>query len=666
MSISHASTTLSLRPISIFTFFVLMLVALLTAPTHTRAHTETRASPIVQSPFDCMTLSFNAPINYAVPAAPGQPFPLFPLNDATSGDFNQDHIPDLAIVGLHDSFPISILLGNGDGTFQRFADYPSGGSNRVIHVADFNEDGHADLAAAGGPARLFFGNGDGTFLSGATLSMNGQFLAVGDFNGDGHHDLVGSASGGDGLGLALGNGDGSFRAEVFYNNGLHHRDVAVGDFNNDGKEDLVTANLTSDNVSVLLGNGDGTFLTAVNYPGPIHAWTVEVADLNGDQNQDLAIGGFGVFIMLGNGDGTFGAAISYPGELLQTAIGISDLNGDGNRDLSVGCLSCSSASMLGNGDGTFQELTSLNTFAFQMGIVANTDLNNDGRFDLAVPSSEGLQVLINSSGCTPANNSPNSKDGSIALTGPDPILMKLQAKDADNDFLSFNVGATPAHGTLEFLGTVSCYSATSVANCSTTVRYTPNPPFNQPDSFTFTVEDGKSGTSVGTIAITGPPLIAIGPAQIWIGLKNSDDVGTKFDLLAEVFKNGLPVGSGQLNNVSGGSSGFNNANLQVINLALSTSTDLSSGDTFSIKLSVRISASSGHNSGTARLWFNDSSANSRFSATIGSSSSTYYLRTLPSLSTTIGSGPRKTVDVQVNRNVGGNAFKPFGTWSTTL
>ena len=57
------------------------------------------------------------------------------------------------------------------------------------------------------------------------------------------------------------------------------------------------------------------------------------------------------------------------------------------------------------------------------------------------------------------------------------------------------------------------------------------------------------------------PLVmtAVGPANVWIGLKNSDDVGTRFDLLAEVLKNGTVIGSGQVNSVSGGSSGFNNA-----------------------------------------------------------------------------------------------------------
>jgi hypothetical protein len=157
-------------------------------------------------------------------------------------------------------------------------------------------------------------------------------------------------------------------------------------------------------------------------------------------------------------------------------------------------------------------------------------------------------------------------------------------------------------------------------------------------------------------------LTALGPAKVWIGLKNSDDVGTKFDLLAEVLKNGTVVGSGQVNSVPGGSSGFNNAVLDTINLALPGSVPINSGDTLSFRLSVRI-ASTGHRSGTARLWFNDTAANSRFSATVAGVTDSYFLRNGSTLATTAGAGPKNTIDVFVDRAVGGNPFKPFGTWN---
>ena len=170
-----------------------------------------------------------------------------------------------------------------------------------------------------------------------------------------------------------------------------------------------------------------------------------------------------------------------------------------------------------------------------------------------------------------------------------------------------------------------------------------------------------------TFTINAQQLTELGTSGIWLGLKNSDDVGTKFDLLAEVLKNGAVVGSGQLDNVPGGSSGFNNAVLRTIDLALSSPVSCGVGETLSIRLSVRIAVGvAGHRSGTARLWFNDATANSRFSATIGGTASDYFLVNGFTLGTGAGPGPKKTIDVFVDRLVDGNGFKPFGTWSKTF
>ncbi len=166
-----------------------------------------------------------------------------------------------------------------------------------------------------------------------------------------------------------------------------------------------------------------------------------------------------------------------------------------------------------------------------------------------------------------------------------------------------------------------------------------------------------------TITVAAPRMTALGPAKLWLGLKNSDDVGTKFDLLAEVFKNGALVGSGQLNGVPGAGSGFNNAVARVIDLALSSPVSCSPGDSLSIALSLRIGIGvAGHRSGTARLWFNDAVADSRFDVTIGGETRSYYLTSGFVLSRTPGLGPKNTIDIFVDRAVNGNPFKPFGAW----
>jgi hypothetical protein len=182
----------------------------------------------------------------------------------------------------------------------------------------------------------------------------------------------------------------------------------------------------------------------------------------------------------------------------------------------------------------------------------------------------------------------------------------------------------------------------------------------------LTITDSFGATSQASATVTVEDATALAPANVWIGLKNSDDVGTKFDLLAEVFKNGMLIGSGQLNSVPGGSSGFNNAHLRTIPLNVTSSETFCGGGTLSFRLSVRVAADSGHRNGTARLWFNDAQANSNFGATVKSISNNYFLLDLSMLGTAPGPGPKKTIDVSVNRNVGGNPFKPFGTWSITI
>jgi hypothetical protein len=158
-------------------------------------------------------------------------------------------------------------------------------------------------------------------------------------------------------------------------------------------------------------------------------------------------------------------------------------------------------------------------------------------------------------------------------------------------------------------------------------------------------------------------LTELASSKVWLGLKNSDDVGTKFDLLAEVLVDGSVVSSGQLNNVRGGSSGFNNAVLRTINQALSGPLDLCAGSQLSLRLSVRIAVGvSGHRSGTARLWFNDTAADSRLEASIDGAPVSIYLRDAFMLEPSAGAGPKETIDVFVDRLVNGNPFKPFGTW----
>lgn len=174
----------------------------------------------------------------------------------------------------------------------------------------------------------------------------------------------------------------------------------------------------------------------------------------------------------------------------------------------------------------------------------------------------------------------------------------------------------------------------------------------------------ETSTATPTSTTTPVQLTALNPAKIWVGLKNSDDVGIRFDFLAEAYKDGILIGSGQLNSAPGGSSGFNNAKLNTIPLNLFAPVSWSSGSSLSIKLYVRNTCSGNtHNSGTARLWYNDNMANSQFGATIENVLSNYFMLNGSALNSAPGLGPKKTIDISAGSPC--SSFKLFGTWSIT-
>lgn len=202
-------------------------------------------------------------------------------------------------------------------------------------------------------------------------------------------------------------------------------------------------------------------------------------------------------------------------------------------------------------------------------------------------------------------------------------------------------------------GTVT-YSAVTAAGSTTFTAGTNGPV--PPAGFAF-IGTPPTYYEIATTATVTPP--------IQVCLNYSDDVGIRFDLRAEVYRNGTDlIGSGELNSVPGGSSGFNNARQRTIPLTLSGQPAFPPGSTLSIKLLVRNAcAGSGKNSGTARLWYDDGVANSRFDATIGDPA-TYYLRSGAVLSIIPGPGSKKTSDVAAGAKC--SPFKPFGTWTTTI
>ena len=348
---------------------------------------------IGSSALDPASLLFASTIAPNSPAVDGTPAAT------VSGDFNNDGKSDIAIPQGSAS-KVSIFLGNGDGTFQPQVAYDTdiNGQAFAAAVGDFNADGNTDLAIAnvvsgGGTATvsILLGNGDGTFQQQVPYAVGTipSSVVVADLNGDGNADLVIANRGDNSVSVLLGNGDGTFQGQTAVAVGQGPVALVASDLNADGNVDLIVANNGDNTVSVLLGNGDGTFQGQVSYPVGSSPLAVVVADVNGDGTPDLATSNSNdntIGILLGNGDGTFQAQSSYAAGLLPSAVVSGDFNGDGKIDLATPNSGAGNVIfLLGNGDGTFQSPITVAASTDPTGLTS-ADFNGDGLTDVATVS----------------------------------------------------------------------------------------------------------------------------------------------------------------------------------------------------------------------------------------------------------------------------------------
>jgi FG-GAP-like repeat/Abnormal spindle-like microcephaly-assoc'd, ASPM-SPD-2-Hydin/FG-GAP repeat len=413
------------------------------------------------------------------------------------GDFNHDGKLDLAVVSFCcASSGVSILLGNGDGTFQRAVDYAAGDQPVSIVAVDLKHDGNLDLVVANSLSTylsILLGNGDGTFqpaTQSPPLLNEAAFVTAGDFNGDGKPDLV--ALGYNIISVLLGNGDGTFQNPIATQPSFSIESIGAGDFNRDGKRDLATAGTFGSNssINILLGNGDGTFRYGASYPGETSPGSITVADFNDDHKLDLAIAnseGGSISVLLGNGDGTFQPAIDclVPFPVFATA---ADMNGDHKPDLVVanGAFAPGAYVFMGNGDGTFQTPT-FYPVGRQVSYVAVGDFNRDGRKDIAVADYLGYAavVLLNTGAVTFSPTTPlafnkqavgtTSAAKTVTLTNTGKTALTMSAMKATGQF-----GMTSTCGT----------SVAAGANCGISVTFSPKT--KGPKSGTVTLNDSAS------------------------------------------------------------------------------------------------------------------------------------------------------------------------------
>ncbi len=341
--------------------------------------------------------TFQNPVTYAVGSAPIA---------LVAGDFGNGHT-DLAVANYYGN-TVSVLLGNGDGTFQNPVTYAVGSEPIAIVAGDFG-NGHTDLAVVNrgaspdsGSVSVLLGNGHGTFQPQVTYAVGSEPEAIvaGDF-GNGHTDLAVANYGSNDVSVLLGNGHGTFQKQVTYAVGSEPRAIVAGDFTGNGHTDLAVANYYDNDVSVLLGNGHGTFFQDPNSPyqvgnGPD---AIVAGDFTGDGLTDLAVANRGsndVSVLLGNGNGhgTFQDQMTYPVGPEPEAIVAGDFTSDGRTELALDYYGSNDVSiLLGNGHGTFQNHV-LNVLGDSPPAIVAGDFTDDGRTDLAVANSGSDDVSI--------------------------------------------------------------------------------------------------------------------------------------------------------------------------------------------------------------------------------------------------------------------------------
>ncbi len=324
-----------------------------------------------------------------------------------ASDLNRDGYLDITIVN-EDTADLRVFMNRADGTglFHPFLQPTFGVGPRASpsEPSDFNRDGVVDICVANineNTVSILLGNGDGTFglQQKITVGLAPRGIAVLDVDGDGDTDIVNTNFSSSTMSLLLNDGSGVFgTAGPFEGGGAGEWALAAGDMNDDGLLDLVIGTWSSPSQRVVIntGNGDGTFSIGTSQPVVGSVWMLVLGDLNGDATEDVTLvtsSNARGQVLFGDGAGNLTPPVSQTIDSFPLATDIGDLDGDGDLDWVTSSYSGDWLLFCNNGAGSFSFVQRFpSTEAASCALFADTD--SDGDLDLALIDEEHDEVIL--------------------------------------------------------------------------------------------------------------------------------------------------------------------------------------------------------------------------------------------------------------------------------